>query len=309
MRLNYSNFGSGNLGATYNPYGSQGFTPGFSAYGSNFNQYNAPQNFGQWWQQGGAAGLGSSLGGIFGSLVGGGSAMNAASPYANQIPGMLQQYLSPYMQQGQGINLNPYIQQGQSINLNPYVQMGLQTQPLLQQQLTNLAQNPTQLMNQIGSSYQSSPGYKFAVEQGTQQATDAANRAAAAGGLVGSPGEQQSLAKYITQMASGYAGQDYNNYMQNALNQYRLGLGGLSGLEQQGLGVAQGLQQQGLGVASGLEQQGFGATGMLSQGLGNYLQAMAQMAAAQQQAQNQQAQSMGSGIGGLIGSLAGILHL
>jgi hypothetical protein len=89
-----------------------------------------------------------------------------------------------------------------------------------------LLNDPTIMMNKIGASYTASPGYQYNVNQ----ATNAANNAAAAGGYVGSPAEQENLAKQI----AGISSQDYNSYLSNALSQYGLGLQGTSNLNTMG---------------------------------------------------------------------------
>src|ERR1700761_7078652 len=96
-----------------------------------------------------------------------GNPANAAQPYFNQINSELPGYYQPYTQGGQWA--------GQK----------------LQDQFGNLLKNPGQFVNSVGSNYQQSPGFQFQVGQ----ATNAANNAAAAGGMAGSPAETQQLAK------------------------------------------------------------------------------------------------------------------
>ena len=138
------------------------------------------------WGDGIGADVGNLLYNWFGNYT---NPSSASSQYLNQIPGELSQYYSPYISGGQfGLNT-----------------MQNQVAPAYQ----NLMQNPTAVMNQIGSTYKASPGYQYNVNQDT----NAANQAAAAGGFVGSPAEQQSLASNI----SGMASQDYQNYMNQGL--------------------------------------------------------------------------------------------
>lgn len=154
------------------------------------------------------AGIGSSLGSLFGMGQGKNPA-DAANPYYNQIPDILKQYMSPY------------------------VNMGQQAMPQLMEQYQKLLQDPTAMMNQIGSGYQQSPGYQFNVDQ----ATNYANHAAAAGGMQGSPQEQQQLAQTV----SGIANQDYYNYLNQGLGQYNQGLAGMGSMNQMGFNAASGL--------------------------------------------------------------------
>lgn len=136
--------------------------------------------------------------GIFDSLFGNSDPSKGAMKYLNQIPGTV----SPYY--------NPYIQAGQN-----------QSQGL-QDQYSRLINNPSDVMNQIGGSYQQSPGFQFAV----QQALQGSGNAAAAGGMAGSPQHEQQNQELATNLAD----QDYNQYMQNALGLYGQGLQGSQGL-------------------------------------------------------------------------------
>ncbi len=131
---------------------------------------------------------------------------NAANQYYNQIPGFLQGNYAPWIQGGQWA-------QGQ-----------------LQGQIGNMLQNPGGFINQIGAGYQASPGFNWQVGQSTM----AANNAAAAGGMAGSPAEQQSLASTVT----GLANQNYQNYIQNAMGAYGLGFGGAENMYNTGANMA-----------------------------------------------------------------------
>lgn len=126
----------------------------------------------------------------------------------------------------------------------PYEEMGGRAIPALEDQYAQLLHNPEALLNQIGSGHRASPGYQFK----TEEATRAANQAAAAAGMLGSPSHQQSLAKTVT----GLADQDYYNYLQNALGLYSTGLSGTSGLNQMGYDAASNL---GLGESNALLSQ------------------------------------------------------
>lgn len=86
--------------------------------------------------------------------------------------------------------------------------------------------DPGARYNQIGESFQQSPGFKFALEQ----ALGAGNRSAAAGGMAGSPMNQQNNMGLATNMAL----QDYYNYMNGATDLYKTGLNGGQGMANQG---------------------------------------------------------------------------
>lgn len=182
----------------------------------------------------GTAGLG------LGSVMMGGNYNNpadAAQPYFDQIPGTISPYYQPYINAGQGAMSSLQDQYGQLVN------------------------DPAAKLNSIGQGYQQSPGYQFKVDQ----ATKAANQAAAAGGMLGSPMEQQQLASTVT----GLADQDYYNWMNQALGLYGSGLSGYQGLN----------------------QMGYGASNELAQSLANALMSQGQLAytgAANQNAMNQQ---------------------
>ncbi len=136
---------------------------------------------------------------------------DSAMGYLNQIPGTISPYYQPYINAGTG---------------------ALNT---LTGQYTNLINNPTQTMNQIGGTYQASPGYQWQVDQ----ATSAANNAAAAGGMAGSPAEQQQLATTTNQLAN----QDYWNYVNHGMQQYNTGLSGEQDINHMGYQASNELAQ------------------------------------------------------------------
>jgi len=89
-------------------------------------------------------------------------------------------------------------------------------------QYKGMMEDPTGIMSKFGSKFQASPGYQYQLGQGEQ----AIGQAAAAGGMAGSPQQQQQSAG----MAEGLANQDYHNYMNQALGLYGKGAQGYSGL-------------------------------------------------------------------------------
>lgn len=145
-------------------------------------------NFGKGAMQGGL------LPGIASGFFGGGDPSEAANKYIEQIPGRTQQYYDPYIQAGKG------------------------ALPILQGQYGDLLNDPAGLINKIGAGYKESPGFKFALEK----ALAGGNRAFAAGGMGGSP----AASNWGMETAQGLASQDYEKYLQHALSQYGLGLGG-----------------------------------------------------------------------------------
>lgn len=194
------------------------------------------------------------IGGFLGQLFGGGG----VDPYSayegdiSQIPHTIKKYYDPYIEAG-----------GDALGT-------------LQSQFSRLLQNPDELLKHFGSTYQESPGYKFQVDE----ATNAANRAAAAGGMLGTPEEQSALSDRIHQLAN----QDYNQYLGNVLNLYGKGLGGFQDIEHQGYGAAQGAATN----------------------LANVQAAKAQADLADAYRKQQQSSSKGSFLGGLLGDVIGL---
>src|ERR1700751_3520310 len=99
-----------------------------------------------------------------------------AMPYLDQIPDTIKPYYQPYIDAGQ------------------------QSLSSLMGQYNTLLSNPGAIMNMAGGGFQQSPGYQFQMNQ----AINAANNAAASGGMAGTPYHQQNAAG----MASNLANQD-----------------------------------------------------------------------------------------------------
>lgn len=83
--------------------------------------------------------------------------------YINKIPGILEQYFNPWIQQGQ-----------------------------------EFMQHPGENVNRIGQGFQQSPGFQFAM----QQALQGGRHAAAAGGMAGTPQSEQQAMEMATQLAN-----------------------------------------------------------------------------------------------------------
>lgn len=196
-------------------------------------------------------GLGSAIAGMFG-----GDPESKYQEEIGKIPGYVQQYYGPYLGAGQNELGNLMGQYGQ------------------------MTGDPSGLIGKLAGqfNYQESPGYKFQVKE----ATDAANRAAAAGGMLGSPAEQAQLGKTVT----GLASQDY----QNAYERYMQWLDRVLGVYGQGIRGEQGIEGQGFGAAQG-------ALGDMAQ----YAQMKGRSEAESQQRKN----DFWSSIGGLLGGAVG----
>jgi hypothetical protein len=155
-------------------------------------------------------------------LFGGGKdPSKEANKYLNQIPGAV----------------NPYYQ--------PYINQGQQANQMLQGQYGQLLNDPNALFAKFGQGYQQSPGYQFKLNQALQSGTNAA----AAGGMAGSPLHQQNA----MQTANDIASQDYNDYINHIMNLYGLGLQGEQGFSNQGYNASTGY---GNILGSNLAQQG-----------------------------------------------------
>jgi len=191
--------------------------------------------------------IGTGLAGLFG---GGTSPGDAAMPYLEQMAGNLPQYYQPYMDAGQ------------------------QALPGLQDQYGQLMNDPGKRMNQIGESFQQSPGLQFQMDQ----AITGGNRAAAASGMLGSGTSMNDISRNI----QGLAQQDYNNWLNNALGMYGQGLSG----------------------NQNLYNTGFEASTGLAGNLANIAGSQAQLAYQDQAGKNQ---AQGSALGGLIGGIGSLL--
>lgn len=168
----------------------------------------------------------------------------AASPYLAQSEEMYKQYYSPY------------------------TDLGTRTMSTLEDQYSRLLSDPASQWALLGQGFQASPGYDWQM----QQAMNAANMSAAAGGMAGTPAHQQQS----MQMATDLANQDYYNYMNNMM----------------------GLYGQGLSGTQGLFNTGYGATQSLADALGGVYGSKANLGYASEASKQQQA---GSLVGGLLG--------
>lgn len=145
---------------------------------------------------------------ILSSIFGGGGAnpADAAQPYLEQIPGIVQDQLSPYSEAG-----------GRALGR-------------AETEYGSLLDDPAALINRLMGDYQKSPSYQYLMDQ----AMRGANTAAAAGGTLGTPGHQF----YGAQMATDLANQGLSDYLNKALGLYQTGLGGEQDLAHMGYGAA-----------------------------------------------------------------------
>ena len=71
---------------------------------------------------------------------------------------------------GQAFNSLIQLEMEQGIPRNPFINAGTSQIPGLEDQYSRLINDPASVMNQIGGSYQQSPGFKFAMQQALQGA-------------------------------------------------------------------------------------------------------------------------------------------
>lgn len=131
---------------------------------------------------------------------------DSALPYMQNIPGMVKPIYDPYMNAGQSSLATLMAQYGSLVN------------------------DPNKIMNMLGSGYKQSPGYQFQMNQGM----NAANNAAAAGGMIGTGAHQNDSAA----IASNLANKDYMDYLGSMMGLYSQGLGGLGQINQMGYGAS-----------------------------------------------------------------------
>lgn len=141
----------------------------------------------------------------------------------------------------------------------PYIDSGNQALGSLMGQYNTLLTNPDSVISMAGQGFQSSPGYQYDYNQGM----NAANEAAAAGGMLGTPASQQQAAS----MSENLANQDYNSYLDNSLGLYKTGLQGMGGINQLGYNASNEMAGS---LASALtDQAGMAYKGQANQNAAN----------------------------------------
>lgn len=154
--------------------------------------------------------------------------------------------------------------------LQPYVQQGQRVGGLYEGTAGQMAQNPQDYLNQLMQSYQESPAF----ERQRNDALGAMQNSAAAGGMVGSPADQQSQG----QLASSLASEDMQKWLSQVL----------------------GIQGTGMNAQQDIYGKGYGAAG----GIANTFGSNAGLAFNQAQQKNQAAQDRLTGILKLLGGSA-----
>jgi hypothetical protein len=158
---------------------------------------------------------------------GGKNPADAGMDYLKQIPGSTQPYYQPYIDQGQAAGKQLGEQYGQ------------------------MTGDPGAFLSKIGAGYKESPGYQFKLKQGL----GAAQNASAAGGMLGTPQDQQQA----QQIGNNIASQDYDDYIKKVLGIFGQGQAGQEKFQQQGFGASTGygdLLGSNLAQQAGLAYQG-----------------------------------------------------
>jgi len=164
------------------------------------------------------------LSGISDALFGSGDYENpasAAKPYYDK----LDKTITPYYQQ--------YIDQGKSA-MEDY-----------QKNTQKMLFDPNAFLNNLMGGYQQSPAYKFNLNE----ALTAGNNAAAAGGMAGSPENQE----YNMRLADSLSNKDMMDYLQRVMGVYDQGLQGEQDMYKTGYMANTGLAEQ---LAAALMNQG-----------------------------------------------------
>lgn len=109
-------------------------------------------------------------------------------------------------------------------------------------------------LNAVGTTYQQSPGYQFALDQGTQQI----NRGAASRGMLGSGNTSADLIDYAT----GAANKDYNSWLGNLNAAIGTGIGTNDNLAN----LATGTATAKTGIAGDVASGTMGANNQVAKG-------------------------------------------
>ncbi len=195
---------------------------------------------------GGAGAAGAIGGGLIG-LLGGSPYGDAESGYQN-LSDLLRSIYGPYMSAATGMI------------------------PGYTSSLSGLTGNPTGLEDSIMSKYSTSPMAQYQ----TQQATQAGDRAAAAGGVLGTPAMQQQMAGNI----QGIVSQDQGQYLQNAIQPYEFGLGQQGNFINMGANMANNFGNQMSGYYGNMAGMDYGQAANRQQDYGQLLSGLIQGGAA-----------------------------
>ncbi len=113
------------------------------------------------------------------------------------------------------------IQPSMSPYYQPYIDKGRAASESVNNEYNQQVSDPSAIYNKLGAGYKESPGYQFRLNQALQ----AGNQSQAAGGMLGTPQNQQQNMG----IAGDQAGADFEKYLQNVIGIYKGGIAGQEG--------------------------------------------------------------------------------
>ncbi len=198
----------------------------------------------------GAGAQGAAGGGGFGGLGG----LAAGAALGAGAMGLMNRGINPEAAgvgvggRNPAINAMPYLNQIPQIGqeaYNPFIQSGRQAEGMTNPIYGEMAQNPSQFLNEMQRNYTPSEGYKFK----EREMTRAAQNSAAQGGFAGTRNDQMGQADLVR----GLLGEDMQQYLGNVSALRQAGLQGQEGRIGRGFESAGSLADY---LASNLSQQG-----------------------------------------------------
>jgi hypothetical protein len=187
------------------------------------------------------------------------SPMDAANQYLNQIPGVGHKGYDPYVNEGRDASGKTKTKYEELMN------------------------DPTAFINKLMEGYKPSEGYNYQKELLQREL----GNTAAAGGIAGTPLDQENQGTMIQKLLSG----DMQQFLKNILGEFHVGLAG----------------------EEGIAGRGYDATKQLTDLLSGALNQQGGLAFQDQQQQNQNkndkwnmfGKALGAGVGGLVGGAPG----
>lgn len=172
------------------------------------------------------------------------SPSSAAAPYFNKIPEYGRQAYNPYIQEGQRVM--PGLE-------STYNRLSGSPLSSVENQYAQLTNDPSAFINAIQGKYQPSAGYQY---KQNQLSRGLANTAAA-GGYRGNQFEQMQQAELMNALLGG----DMQQWLENNLGVYGMGLQGQQNLANIGLSGLQSISDRGFDASSRLADYLGSATG------------------------------------------------
>jgi hypothetical protein len=158
----------------------------------------------------------------------------------------------------------------------PWREAGLRALPTMEEQMMMLLYSPDVIHQMMGSTYEASPGYEYQM----QQSMNAANQAAAAGGMLGTPSHQTQA----MEVSQGIANQDYWDYVNHLTKLY----------------------MEGLGIGGDISQQGYNASSAMASDLARFMGAQMGLTAQAGAYDASQTNAMLSGLTGMLTMIGGM---